>query len=131
MWSVALDTTLALSSGVVITKIRWVIHLCCFCVVSSLHTLSILVLFQDIAVTRGAGAVVDYSVLYDNIVRATLWKEVSLVYIPKDHLLYYVNFVGYLSHLLAIQSFQWVYSGRQGERVVHPEMGDSWRPQLW
>jgi hypothetical protein len=34
-------------------------------------------LFQDIAVTRGAGAVVDYSVLYDNIVRATLWEEVS------------------------------------------------------
>ena len=53
------------------------------------------VLFQDIAVTRGAGAVVDYSVLYDNIVRATLWEEVRLlVFIPKDPLLYYGTTVG-------------------------------------
>ena len=32
---------------------------------------------QDIAVTRGDGPVVDYSVLYDGIVRTTLWEEVN------------------------------------------------------
>ena len=30
------------------------------------------------AVTRGAGATVDYSVLYDSTVRATLWEEVKV-----------------------------------------------------
>ena len=44
------------------------------------HYLSTVALFQDIAVTRGAGAVVDYSVLYDNIIRTTLWEEVNCLY---------------------------------------------------
>ena len=44
---------------------------------SFLHFLSTVAIFQDIAVTRGAGAVVDYSVLYDNIIRTTLWEEVN------------------------------------------------------
>lgn len=34
---------------------------------------------QDIALTRGTAAIVDYSVLYDGVVRATLWEEVRLV----------------------------------------------------
>ena len=33
---------------------------------------------QDIALTRGTAAIVDYSVLYDGVVRATLWEEVRL-----------------------------------------------------
>ena len=34
---------------------------------------------QDIALTRGTAAIVDYSVLYDGVVRTTLWEEVRLV----------------------------------------------------
>ena len=30
--------------------------------------------------TRGAGAIVDYSVLYDNVLRTTLWEEVRIFY---------------------------------------------------
>ena len=30
--------------------------------------------------TRGTGAIIDYSALYDGVVRTTLWKEVRLVF---------------------------------------------------
>ena len=88
MLSVALDTTPALYSGVEIMKIRCIIA----CMLLFI-TLFIVSHFQDIAVTRGAGAVVDYSVLYDNIVRATLWEEVrfqpfSLLFFIPFHLLF-------------------------------------------
>ncbi len=34
---------------------------------------------QAIAYYRGTAAVVDYSVLYDGIIRTTLWEEVNIL----------------------------------------------------
>ena len=50
--------------------------------------------YQYIAQMRGTAAVVDYSVLYDDVIRATLWEEVTLSVIPPSALgLHYFFFL--------------------------------------
>lgn len=126
-------------------KTKWggwlIIHLL-LCGVATMRTKSAIVnvcgqatvwscdIFQGSA-QRNTMYLIDYSVLYDDTVHATLVQTVWLVTCDAIVSRLRFGFVGSISSILAFQSIKWCVGWWSWQRAVHPAMGWFKWPEIW